>query len=152
MSVRKTVRKTLLKTVHTAPSGSPNSSSGVSGPLVKPGKPTRTFRRHELNRSAHIDIFAGEDHPVQRIPLSYDLKGLVIGREECSDVHVPFSNASRKHAQIIVRNEEFVVEDMGSTNGTLVNGIKVNRCVLRDGDQIRVGDAIIVFTQPKKRT
>lgn len=42
-----------------------------------------------------------------------------------------------------------IIEDLNSTNGTYVNGVRVNRCILRHNDLIRIGDATILFSQQK---
>lgn len=56
---------------------------------------------------------------------------------------------SRRHAAIrCPEDERWVVEDLGSRNGTWVNGAKVERCDLRDGDVIRLGSHRLVFNLP----
>jgi pSer/pThr/pTyr-binding forkhead associated (FHA) protein len=56
---------------------------------------------------------------------------------------------SRRHAQITFRNEEYHLEDLGSTNGTYVNGIKIVKCILRNNDQIDIGGVKMLFTEEK---
>lgn len=68
-----------------------------------------------------------------------------IGRDEACGVVLPIGSVSRNHAKIKSVNSEYAVEDTGSTNGTFVNNIKIKKCVLRNNDIIRVGDAKIVF-------
>ncbi len=46
--------------------------------------------------------------------------------------------------------EEYIVEDMDSTNGTFVNNVRVKSCTLRHNDQIRIGEALILFTQQRR--
>ena len=74
---------------------------------------------------------------------------VVIGRTPECRICLPIENVSRRHARVIFRNEEYFVEDLGSTNGTHVNGIKIVRCVLRNSDQINIGGAKILFTEEK---
>jgi len=50
---------------------------------------------------------------------------------------------SRKHAKISTDNDQIVIQDLGSTNGTFVNGEKVKRVRLREGDRILIGTSII---------
>jgi pSer/pThr/pTyr-binding forkhead associated (FHA) protein len=73
----------------------------------------------------------------------------IIGRSPSCDIQIEVENVSRRHARIIFRNEEYQIEDMGSTNGVYVNGIKVEKCVLRDHDQINVGGVKIFFSEEK---
>jgi pSer/pThr/pTyr-binding forkhead associated (FHA) protein len=75
----------------------------------------------------------------------------IIGRSPQCDIQIEVENVSRQHARIIFRNEEYQIEDLGSTNGVYVNGIKVEKCVLRDHDQIDVGGVRILFSEEKIR-
>lgn len=51
--------------------------------------------------------------------------------------------------RLTFRNEGYPLEDLGSTNGTSVNGIKVERCVLRTNDQIDIGGVKVLFSEEK---
>ncbi|MGA9033781.1 MAG: FHA domain-containing protein, partial [Sulfuricaulis sp.] len=67
----------------------------------------------------------------------YTNKELLIGRAPEANVCIPDKRVSMRHARVIVSPEGAVlVEDLGSTNGTYVNGEKVMRRALRDGDDI----------------
>jgi len=72
-----------------------------------------------------------------------------IGRANDCEIHIPVDNVSRKHAVISFRNEEYQIEDLGSTNGIYVNGIKVVKCVLRNYDEIDVCGVKIIFNDEK---
>jgi pSer/pThr/pTyr-binding forkhead associated (FHA) protein len=68
--------------------------------------------------------------------------GARIGRDAGLDIVIPPEDqrfVSRVHAVIRVEDGRYVIEDRGSTNGTLVNGREVTRAVLRDGDEIQFG-------------
>jgi pSer/pThr/pTyr-binding forkhead associated (FHA) protein len=47
---------------------------------------------------------------------------------------------SRHHALVIVGPRDTIIEDLNSTNGVLVNGTRVTRCALSDGDALTIGD------------
>jgi ParB family transcriptional regulator, chromosome partitioning protein len=64
-----------------------------------------------------------------------------IGRAPGCEIQVDSSSVSRHHALILVGMREVIVEDLNSTNGVLVNGRKVARQLLSDGDQLTIGDA-----------
>ena len=65
---------------------------------------------------------------------------LVIGRErDCQLRLTADPRVSRRHAQVFARGEEIYVEDLGSGNGTFVNGERVTRQVVQAGDRLRVG-------------
>jgi pSer/pThr/pTyr-binding forkhead associated (FHA) protein len=74
---------------------------------------------------------------------------ILIGRSPKCDIHIPFESVSRKHARVTFRNEEYFIEDLDSTNGLYVNGIKVEKCVLRNNDQIEIGGVKILFHEEK---
>lgn len=74
---------------------------------------------------------------------------VIIGRTPECGICLSIENVSRRHARVIFRNEEYFVEDLGSTNGTHVNGIKIVKCVLRNSDQINIGGVKILFTEDK---
>jgi pSer/pThr/pTyr-binding forkhead associated (FHA) protein len=74
-----------------------------------------------------------------------------MGRSPMCEIQLTLNNISRVHAHVIMRNEEYVVEDLASTNGTYVNGILIVRCILRDGDLIEIGEAKLHFYEEKVR-
>jgi pSer/pThr/pTyr-binding forkhead associated (FHA) protein len=78
-----------------------------------------------------------------RYPVSPE--GIALGRSHDSDVHVGDVRASRRHARIDLEYGVFVITDLGSANGTFVNGQRVQRQSLRDGDEIKIGDATLHF-------
>ncbi|MGZ8600492.1 MAG: FhaA domain-containing protein [Actinomycetota bacterium] len=70
---------------------------------------------------------------------------VTLGRLPESDVVVADAGASRQHARITNANGEFVLTDLGSTNGTLVNDEAVHERALGDGDRITIGDTVLEF-------
>ncbi|MFO1465807.1 MAG: FHA domain-containing protein [Steroidobacteraceae bacterium] len=64
-----------------------------------------------------------------------------VGRSPESDVRIESSSVSRHHALIITGARHCIIEDLNSTNGVLVNGRKVNRQKLKDGDTLVIGEA-----------
>lgn len=70
----------------------------------------------------------------------------VIGRDPRSDIPLPGDmQVSKMHAEIRREGAYFIIYDLNSTNGTFVNGRRVNRQVLKDGDEIRVGRTKLTF-------
>lgn len=66
----------------------------------------------------------------------------VIGRDESADLVIPSSSVSRRHAHIVQQDATFYIEDLGSSNGTFVNGQRITaRTPLQDGDDIGLGQA-----------
>jgi hypothetical protein len=69
----------------------------------------------------------------------------VIGRLSGSEVEIQDPGASRQHAEIRRDGEDFVVVDLGSTNGTLLNDSPVSESTLEDGDRITIGRTVLQF-------
>ena len=78
---------------------------------------------------------------------SYSLKqgGNVIGRGQEADFRMPDTGVSRRHLEITWDGQSATLADIGSTNGTTVNGTPVQTWQLADGDVIRVGHSSLVF-------
>jgi pSer/pThr/pTyr-binding forkhead associated (FHA) protein len=66
---------------------------------------------------------------------------LVIGRAQECDISIPSEEISRRHAQVKPTPDGLLVEDLGSSNGTYINGQRVQSAVLKPGDELRL-DAI----------
>jgi len=85
-----------------------------------------------------------------REPLLLDQPEIILGRTAPADLVLDSSTVSRSHAKITCRDGEYFIEDLGSSNGTRVNGhalVAPHR--LSDGDVIQVGlDKTLVFEQP----
>ncbi|MBN1574099.1 MAG: FHA domain-containing protein [Deltaproteobacteria bacterium] len=89
--------------------------------------------------------------------ISVEAKGVVIrlgvdpvriGRSPENDIALNYdAKASRRHAMIKVDNGRYVIEDLGSKNGTTVNGKPVTRIPLSQGDKIQIGRTTFVFGQ-----
>lgn len=66
-----------------------------------------------------------------------------IGRRN-ADVILTDTEVSRQHAVIELHGESFVIKDLESTNGTLLDGVKVKEAELHDGSKVRIGDTVLV--------
>jgi len=71
----------------------------------------------------------------------------VLGRGTEADIRLPDTGVSRKHADVQLAGGTVTVEDLGSTNGTLVNGRRVGSQQLADGDVLRIGHSVLVYRQ-----
>jgi len=72
---------------------------------------------------------------------------LVIGREAPAQLLLPVSAVSRRHAEIRLQRGQWLVRDLGSTNGTLVDGQRISEAVLEPNAELRVGDAIFKLVE-----
>ena len=82
------------------------------------------------------------------LELPVDRDWVVIGRGRSADVVIAEPTISRAHAAIGYDGEEFFVEDLGSTNGTAVNGKREPRLELNSGDEIQLGKLLLQVTLP----
>lgn len=72
--------------------------------------------------------------------------GSVVGRQAEVAIHIDSAEVSRKHARFYVVNDAFFVEDLGSRNGTFVNGARIDRpTALDDGDKVEIGGIVLRF-------
>lgn len=78
----------------------------------------------------------------------YPLEGdqLVIGRDAVNAVAINDAEVSRKHARLTFQGGKYVLEDLGSTNGTFVNGQRLTSAtVLKAGDVVSLGEQIVLM-------
>jgi pSer/pThr/pTyr-binding forkhead associated (FHA) protein len=83
-----------------------------------------------------------------RPPVPLRARGrLVLGRSRTCDLMLPGVDASRRHAEIRPLRGGFVLRDLDSTNGTFVNGERIDEHELEPGDCIQIGDSVVTFCQ-----
>ncbi|WP_425614594.1 EAL domain-containing protein [Anatilimnocola sp. NA78] len=87
----------------------------------------------------------GEPIVLEKFPFS-------LGRNESCDYQVPSTRVSREHASISKDGKHFRIKDLGSTNGTLVNGKKIAEALLTDGDLLTFADAEFCFRTPSSES
>jgi two-component system, cell cycle response regulator len=89
---------------------------------------------------AYVTIIAGS-HVGEMYPIA---GGLVVGRGGDVDIRIVDDDISRRHARIGIQGRDVFVEDLGSKNGTQLNGVSIRRESLRDGDKIQVGGSTVL--------
>lgn len=126
---------------------------GFDGPLVVTVTATREAHR------GTIEVFATAEHSIAGVPpgtliypdgYRYDLaetgtEGVVLGRDSGSGIVIDDERASRQHAHVRPSARGWIVEDLGSTNGTRVNGFRTMAQLLIDGDLITIGATTFTF-------
>lgn len=70
-------------------------------------------------------------------------KPIIVGRSSDLDMVLVEDMVSRKHAKIVIAGSEITIEDLGSTNGTFVNGERVKKARLKEGDRVLIGTSIL---------
>ncbi|MFF9849293.1 FhaA domain-containing protein [Streptomyces litmocidini] len=115
----------------TAPAGRPAGGPGaMPGPATHGGAGTSVRRWIEIN---------GTRHQISR-------PTLVLGRSTDADVRIDDPGVSRRHCEIRTGTPS-TIQDLGSTNGIVVDGQHTTRATLRDGSRIVVGSTTIVYRQ-----
>jgi len=80
------------------------------------------------------------------------LGSFTIGRRSANDLSIVEQAVSRKHCRIDFDGEFYWLVDAGSHNGTFVNGDRISKCMLYDGDLIQVGHVRMVFVRPEAQS
>ena len=102
--------------------------------------PTEAVSAQELGVEQELVTltFDGSRHEVRE-------RRAVIGRSRDCDIQLNDANASRRHAELRQEGASYWIVDLGSTNGIEVNGKRVKRAKLRDGDTITIGSTAVTF-------
>lgn len=90
-------------------------------------------------------VIRGNDQG-SRFELQHEVIGL--GRDASNAVQLHDTEVSRQHAEIRRVDNVFTLIDLSSSNGTYVNGRRVQRCTLNSGDQVQLGGTLMLFTGP----
>lgn len=111
------------------------------GPTLVPGaadlEPTRLIRR---GPQWTLVVKTGP-----QAGASFPLSGeAIVGRQADCTVRLTDTSVSRRHAQLRLQDEGLIVEDLGSANGTLVNGQLISKPTpLKDGDELTLGETVL---------
>ena len=79
-----------------------------------------------------------------------DKPAVAMGRAKDCDIVVADLNVSRRHAEVRLEDGEHWLVDLGSTTGTSVNGTRVSRAKLENGDRIELGSTVLVFERSER--
>ena len=88
-------------------------------------------------------LAATPDSPERVLPLTR--ASTVLGRGNEADVRLPDTGVSRRHAELQLEGHSVRIADLGSTNGTRVNGRRVDEALLEDGDAVDIGATRLTF-------
>ena len=98
--------------------------------------------RPRVNAPASLVLIQG-GQPIRTWPLA--TAELTIGRAEQSDIPLTDPGVSRNHARVVREGDDFIVEDLRSTNGTEVNGQPIRRRRLANGDMLKLANSTLQF-------
>ena len=113
-------------------------STLVSSAAPKPA--TVRPRAHLLEITAGPARFKG-----RRLKLEGD--SLILGRSSDVELFLDSDELSRHHVEFTRRNGEYTCTDLDSLNGLFLNGLRVHSVVLRDGDQLQLGDVTLLYRE-----
>jgi hypothetical protein len=94
-------------------------------------------------------LVSGPDQGGEQRTFNLETPVTLLGRGTDCDLRLVDPGVSRHHAELRVENDQVVLVDRGSTNGTFVNGQPVRRVVLTDGTHITLGRTTLVFRQER---
>jgi EAL domain-containing protein (putative c-di-GMP-specific phosphodiesterase class I) len=94
-----------------------------------------------------LEYFPGEGGSPEQVTL--DSFPFTLGRNETADFQIDSRRVSREHATILKEGGRYRIQDLGSTNGTFVNGQRVEKAKLQDGDVLLIADAEFTFFSGK---
>jgi pSer/pThr/pTyr-binding forkhead associated (FHA) protein len=110
--------------------------------------PASSFEATGFSPEIPIDTAAASYalvYPGGRFPLRGDM--IALGRARECEIHLSDPNVSRRHAEIRLDDGFYVVVDLGSTNGTELNGQRIKHARLSDGDVIAIGQTELTFVR-----
>ncbi|HZR97532.1 MAG TPA: cyclic nucleotide-binding domain-containing protein, partial [Chloroflexota bacterium] len=119
--------------------------SGADGPPVDapaPAAPSAHRAAKTLAPAATLTIRQGADRGHTYV---VDSTGVVLGRAQTNAVPLRDNTISRRHCQITWEDDGYVLRDLDSSNGTYLNGDRIESALLRDNDLIQVGDHVLQF-------
>lgn len=123
------------------------AAAGQAGPAAQPVGPHTAMLpgqrpRPKVQAPASLVLVQG-GQPIRTWPLA--AAELTIGRAEQSDIPLADPGVSRNHARVVREGDDFIVEDLRSTNGTEVNGQPVRRRRLANGDMLKLASSTLQF-------
>src|SRR5215813_11816645 len=79
----------------------------------------------------------------------FELKStsMALGRDNSNPIRLHDTEVSRRHAELRHVNQTYRIVDLGSANGTIVNGLPVEQVQLRSGDRLQLGQTVMLFTE-----
>jgi pSer/pThr/pTyr-binding forkhead associated (FHA) protein len=92
-------------------------------------------------------LFEIVDGPGKGTRFKLDAGAYELGRGAQASLLLDSDEVSRLHAKLTRADGEYTIEDSGSRNGILLNGIRVHAAVLRDGDEVQLGDVLLKYLE-----
>ncbi|NRB40493.1 MAG: FHA domain-containing protein [Pseudomonadales bacterium] len=132
------------------------------GDVIKIGNTSYQILNGQANQASMVS--ATSYQPIAKDPKHWQLQAIdgeikgrsfklgtqtVIGRDADSNICIPNEQLSRRHVQLIVTGGKVLLQDLNSTNGTFINGKRVEHRILDENDELRVGRITFKLVPPK---
>ena len=115
---------------------------------------TMTVWEESKERNPHLKLLSSMERAgMKTVTEIFPIKNqnTVIGRSFECEVVIADPHISSKHVSIEKANQGFIINDLGSVNGTYVNGVRLlNPAVLREGDEIMIGVTKLLFSEGER--
>ena len=94
----------------------------------------------------HMALLVVKQGPQPDARFEVSQKVTTLGRHKGNDIHIDHPTVSREHARVRLEDDTFVIYDLGSANGTKVDGVLGEEPQpLKDGDEVQLGNTVLVF-------
>lgn len=127
----------------------PPPRAGVTQPLDRRAiaPPSGPSPKPSAAPAARLEVVHGPPNVLGKIFSLQPGRRNVIGRDATCEVSIPSDRVSRRHCHVEPQQGGWLLEDLGSSNGTLVNQERIQqRRALRGGEYIQAGDCLLRFT------
>lgn len=118
---------------------------GERSTLVRAREEKKTIRRRDREAGLTLGWLVVKKGPGIGKEYKITEEITTIGRETSNEIVLNDEEVSRQHARLRVEKGKFILYDLGSANGTYVNGEEIQKAVLDDGDTIRLGSTELTF-------
>jgi hypothetical protein len=140
--------------------GQPAAEAPAAGTAAAPGEEPRVSETTVFGATGAAVSPAPHKSPSSPEPATVTIRGIdhdvvlsgarmVVGRLKTCDICLADANASREHAAFEREGSGWAIHDLGSTNGTLLNGAPVQRERLRERDVVVIGVTELVYHEPR---
>lgn len=97
--------------------------------------------------AAGLVLLYAEEFPSLPAAWPFQERRVLIGRDDQADIRLPVKAVSRRHAEVCWSQGRWMIRDLGSTNGTIVDGERILEAELESMHEVRIGDAILKFVE-----
>jgi pSer/pThr/pTyr-binding forkhead associated (FHA) protein len=122
----------------------PAPAAAVSEPVAEPARAVAPAPARPVRSDLYAGLILQRAGRLERI-VAVEGTSFVLGRAPECELMLDGPGASRRHARIVREGDRFFLEDLGSANGTLLNGARIERCALEVGDELRIDEFQLTF-------